>query len=378
MSGLAYVLIAIGSALGGVSRAWVALAVARLAGPAFPWGTILINVAGSFVIGFFAAISVSNGRWPLPLDARAFIMVGFCGGFTTFSSFSLQTLELARDGRALQALGNIVVSVAVCLLAVAAGFYGAKALSPPDQTASALPATPLPVIALIDGSESAAVVLQAAARLASLTRGEAETIALTAPPAGAILLRQPAAYRLSEKVDTSEEISTTEREVRDAMAAIEASARGGAMIVVTPDALYPPVFVSQNPVLVVPPDTQPGWGRIVAIAWKNDGRALRAVQASLPILRQADWVHLIHAAAQPSDTQTIASFLHNAGIPAETHVLPLDGVPISARILAQVHALQADLLVMGAYAHQQWQEGLRGGVTRYMLLHADIPLFMRH
>ena len=72
-----------------------------------PWGTILINVSGSFVIGFFGTLTLSQGGYPLPETARLFIMVGFCGGFTTFSSFSLQTLDLMGHGSLTRALINM-------------------------------------------------------------------------------------------------------------------------------------------------------------------------------------------------------------------------------------------------------------------------------
>ena len=112
----AYVWIAVGSALGGMARYWLAGFVAILFGVQFPWGTILINIIGSFVIGFFATLTAH--RWPVPFELRAFVMVGLCGGFTTFSAFSLQTLELARFGRWLEAGGNVLLSVVLCLLAV--------------------------------------------------------------------------------------------------------------------------------------------------------------------------------------------------------------------------------------------------------------------
>jgi CrcB protein len=115
----AYMWIAIGSALGGVARYWLTGFVAILIGPQFPWGTILINIIGSFVIGFFGTLTAH--RFPVSFEMRAFVMVGLCGGFTTFSAFSLQTLELARFGRWLEAGGNIVLSVVLCLLAVWAG-----------------------------------------------------------------------------------------------------------------------------------------------------------------------------------------------------------------------------------------------------------------
>ena len=126
-----YVWVALGGALGSVGRAWLALAVARLTGPVFPWGTILINVIGSFVIGFFGAVTAGpDSRFPVLAGARPFVMIGICGGFTTFSSFSLQTLELAREGRPGQALGNILLSVVLCLASVTAGHLSGAALNP--------------------------------------------------------------------------------------------------------------------------------------------------------------------------------------------------------------------------------------------------------
>ena len=116
-----YLWIGLGGALGSIARGWMAIAVARVTGPQFPWGTILINILGSFVIGAFGAAAGPYGRFPASPDLRAFVMVGLCGGFPTFLSFSLQTLELLRDARPAQALGNIVLSVVLCLAAVTAG-----------------------------------------------------------------------------------------------------------------------------------------------------------------------------------------------------------------------------------------------------------------
>ncbi|MCY3771671.1 MAG: fluoride efflux transporter CrcB, partial [Gemmatimonadetes bacterium] len=105
---MTYLWIALGSAIGGVGRYWCnSLVTARL-GPEFPWGTMLVNVAGSLLIGVVAALSASIDRpWPSS-EARAFIMVGFCGGYTTFSAFSLQTLELLHNGEWIRAGGNIL------------------------------------------------------------------------------------------------------------------------------------------------------------------------------------------------------------------------------------------------------------------------------
>ena len=120
--------IALGGALGSVARYWVAvwaLPVSR----DLPWGTVGINVAGSFLIGFFSTLTLESGRHPAPEWARLFVMVGICGGFTTFSSFSLQTLDLLRAGAWGRALLNVGLSVMLCLASVAAGHYAAAALN---------------------------------------------------------------------------------------------------------------------------------------------------------------------------------------------------------------------------------------------------------
>src|SRR5690348_18304009 len=108
----------IGSALGGMARYGVSGAVARRIGETFPWGTFVVNVSGSLVIGLFAALVAPGGALGGEEAAGVFVMTGLCGGYTTFSSFSLQTLNLARDGEWPRALANIVASAASCLIAV--------------------------------------------------------------------------------------------------------------------------------------------------------------------------------------------------------------------------------------------------------------------
>ena len=124
-----YFWVAVGSALGGIARFWMSGVVARLFGETFPWGTLLINVLGSLVIGFFATISGPDGRLLVPTVGRQFVMIGICGGFTTFSSFSLQTLNLLNDGEWFYAGGNVLGSVAFCLLAVWLGHVCAVQLN---------------------------------------------------------------------------------------------------------------------------------------------------------------------------------------------------------------------------------------------------------
>jgi CrcB protein len=118
-----YFWVAVGGAIGSMARLWLGVKVTLLTGLAFPWGTILVNIIGSLVIGFVATLTGPNGRVVVPVNAQAFVMVGLCGGFTTFSAFSLQTLELARDGRLMQAGANIMLSVVLCLTAVALGHW---------------------------------------------------------------------------------------------------------------------------------------------------------------------------------------------------------------------------------------------------------------
>jgi fluoride exporter len=124
-----YLWVAIGSALGGVARFAVSGFLAESIGAVFPWGTLVVNVSGSFIIGFFATLTGPDGRYLVGTTARQFVMIGICGGYTTFSSFSLQTLNLARDGDWLRVTGNIVLSVTFCLLAVWLGHIAAAALN---------------------------------------------------------------------------------------------------------------------------------------------------------------------------------------------------------------------------------------------------------
>jgi CrcB protein len=119
---IAYLWVAIGGALGSVGRYWLSGLVAARYGETFPWGTLVINVTGSFVIGFFAALNETSGRRLLGPGAQQFLMYGICGGYTTFSSFSLQTLNLLRDREWFYAGGNVLLSVILCLVAVWLGW----------------------------------------------------------------------------------------------------------------------------------------------------------------------------------------------------------------------------------------------------------------
>jgi len=121
---LAYLWVALGGALGSVARYWVNGLVSEKFGATFPWGTLVINVGGSFIIGVIGALTLPEGRMDTSsrVFATQFLMIGVCGGYTTFSSFSWQTFNLLREREWLYAGGNVLLSVGLCLIAVGLGF----------------------------------------------------------------------------------------------------------------------------------------------------------------------------------------------------------------------------------------------------------------
>lgn len=126
---LLYLLIALGGALGSVSRFALNGLISTHTAATFPWGTLVINVTGSFLIGFFFTLTEPGGRVFASSNTRQFFMTGVCGGYTTFSSFSLQTLTLAREGEWLRAGAYTVGSVVLCLVAVWLGHLAASYLN---------------------------------------------------------------------------------------------------------------------------------------------------------------------------------------------------------------------------------------------------------
>lgn len=120
--------IVVGSVLGGCARYFVSGAIARRLGETFPWGTMTINITGAFLIGIFGALATHPGSVFASPNPWLFAVTGFLGCYTTVSSFSLQTLTLARNGEPMHALGNVVFSVGLCLAAVSFGFVLADGL----------------------------------------------------------------------------------------------------------------------------------------------------------------------------------------------------------------------------------------------------------
>lgn len=130
MSFYSCLIVMIGGALGTLARYFVSVLTAPIS-RYIPWGTIIgVNMVGSFVIGFFGTLTLASGRYPVSETTRLFVMLGICGGYTTFSSFSLQTLDLIRVGGWGRALVNVVLSVVLSVGAVAMGHMLASRLNP--------------------------------------------------------------------------------------------------------------------------------------------------------------------------------------------------------------------------------------------------------
>jgi CrcB protein len=122
----AYACVTAGGALGAVLRWLVGAWVAGWAGTAWPWGTLLVNVTGSLLIGFLVRWLLLRGARP---EARAFLAVGVCGGYTTFSTYAFETVTLATAGRVPAALAYAAASVVLCLAATFAGLRLGESLA---------------------------------------------------------------------------------------------------------------------------------------------------------------------------------------------------------------------------------------------------------
>lgn len=118
-----YLWVALGSALGGVVRFGISSILAQRFGEKMPIGTLLVNISGSFLIGLLAALSARNESFHAATGLRQFLMIGVCGGYTTFSAFSLQTLEMLKAGQIWQPGLYVVGSVVLCIGGAAVGYF---------------------------------------------------------------------------------------------------------------------------------------------------------------------------------------------------------------------------------------------------------------
>jgi nucleotide-binding universal stress UspA family protein len=142
-------------------------------------------------------------------------------------------------------------------------------------------------------------------------------------------------------------------------------------------ALRAALFTTDRPVLVVPAQSSSAFGHRVAIAWRDDPRAAKAVLSALRWLTRADHVFVLAGTRGDASPQLPPIILEHA-IAADLHALPIGAGGLGAGLLDKVHELGADMLVMGAYQHSPLREFLLGGVTRHVLTHADVPVLMRH
>jgi len=116
-----YLIVGAGSAVGGIGRYWISIQMAKRFGDQIPVGTFVANITGCFLIGLAAAFTLGNGKLQISPSVQQFLMIGLLGGYTTFSSFSLQTLGLMKNGQVGIACANILLSVILCLTGVWAG-----------------------------------------------------------------------------------------------------------------------------------------------------------------------------------------------------------------------------------------------------------------
>ena len=144
-------------------------------------------------------------------------------------------------------------------------------------------------------------------------------------------------------------------------------------------AIHAALFDSDRPVLLVPPENlKAPFGRRIAIAWRDDERTIKAVLSGLRCAAEVEEVHVLAGTRDLSQPPRLPDILDEHGIAATLYVLPITRQEAFGQtLLRTAHQLKADMLVMGAFAHPL-RSLILGGVTRYMLVHADLPVLMRH
>ena len=129
-----YISVMLGSIVGAVARFLVSVVSVSQFGDGFPWGTLFVNVTGSFAIGFYAALTGPDGRLSVSPRQKLFVMVGICGGYTTFSAFSLETLRFVQSGKVQTALVYLLVSAITWIASVWIGYALAASLTRHERT----------------------------------------------------------------------------------------------------------------------------------------------------------------------------------------------------------------------------------------------------
>jgi nucleotide-binding universal stress UspA family protein len=267
---------------------------------------------------------------------------------------------------------------------------------------------PRVILALLDHPGSANGLLAAARRLATLAGGaRINVLAARVPPASTILateevltrdkearLRSAEATRIGALKAIFESWTATygTADWQDVEAVpheliVEWGRRADMIVLERPGqhrhataagALPAALFETDRPVVAVPIHPEPGFGQHIAIAWRDDPHATRAVLSALRFVSAAASVHLLAGVRPGAPEPRIPEIFTEHGITAELQTIPLGKDPFGLALLARAHAIGADMLVMGAYAHSPWRQMVLGGTTRSIIAHADIPVLMRH
>lgn len=266
------------------------------------------------------------------------------------------------------------------------------------------------ILALLTRAETAPAVLAATERLATLLGGARfEVLVMRLPPISTILPTEEVLTREQEqKIRDQENDRAAElHRIFEPWAARHAAAaskwideeglpetlvkewgeRADYIVIGQPaahahraehDALHAALFASERPVLMVPPLAEMDFGKKVAVAWRDDKFTLHAVMDALHCIPKTADVHVLMGRREGDPPPHIPDVLAEHGVKVTSHELPISKDVFGAQLLATVHELDADLLVMGAFVHSSWRNLLFGGVTKHMLAHADIPVLMRH
>ncbi|HUB12494.1 MAG TPA: universal stress protein [Acetobacteraceae bacterium] len=265
------------------------------------------------------------------------------------------------------------------------------------------------ILTLLDQPAAAPGLLRAASRLAELAGGAVvHALIVRTPPAATIMPSEEvlttghaAEIRAAEharaadlaaafaawrpQVPHGAELDDVEALVPDVVAQRGAAAD---FIVAARPSNHPPgpdlpairaaLFSTDRPVLLVPPGDAGEFGRSVAVAWRDDGHVVKAVLPALRLLSSASYVHVLQGVRDGPAPPTVPPVFREHEVAAQMHVLPIGAGVFGQVLLDAAHRLGADLLVMGAYGHNPLRELIFGGVTRFMLEHADLPVLMRH
>lgn len=417
--------VALGGAIGTIARYWIALWMVPVSRN-LPLGTLLINVVGSFLISFVGTLTVEQGRYPTPEMWRVAFAVGICGGFTTFSSFSLQTLDLIRAGASGRALLYVLLSVVLCLAAVMLGLLAAQRLNgvvlPPPEAR----------IEEETGQMSRDTRLADGTILAVLAERHGARACLDAAAVAASALDHPTVAALHVRVDPMRDILPTEEillpaqkrameieamqegtflrhiftawvpgvdprvqtawfdiadGIDDEIRALGSQATLNVIANITPDsrghartAFHACLFKTHRPLLIVPHDYQARKPHRILIGWKDTPPSRRALAFAVPWLQRADAVRAVYVGhPEPLELAWAKEHLASQNIRADVgRVDRREGMPVAAQLLDEARQFGADWLLTGAYWHNEYAEWILGGVTDALLKHAELPLFMSH